>query len=231
MPGSTKDAIFTPGYGGTYNIIERRGNLTDAAQTGGGMQACISIPVPPSPPVANPGGPYTGSIGNQVTFNGNGSSDPNGDPLTYSWDFGDASPLGTGATPSHTYSAEGIYTVTLTVNDTTFDSAPVNTTANRSVNPYLIFKRLKYVLARDKLLLRVTTKDKTKKLTMSAAMDGDGDGTYETDLGALVKVRRGVYRRSFKKFSITYGFPPTAVSRVKVTSSMGGTGDEAVVIQ
>ena len=30
--------------------------------------------------------------GQLVTFNGSGSTDPNGDPLTYSWDFGFGSP-------------------------------------------------------------------------------------------------------------------------------------------
>lgn len=34
---------------------------------------------------------------------------------TYSWDFGDGSPLNNTANPSHTYSANGTYTVTLTV--------------------------------------------------------------------------------------------------------------------
>lgn len=37
-------------------------------------------------------------------------------PITsYSWDFGDGSVPGTGATPSHTYTAIGIYTATVTV--------------------------------------------------------------------------------------------------------------------
>jgi PKD repeat protein len=33
---------------------------------------------------------------------------------TYTWDFGDASPTGSGATPTHAYTASGVYTVTLT---------------------------------------------------------------------------------------------------------------------
>ena len=35
--------------------------------------------------------------------------------ITYSWNFGDASALDNGANPSHTYNANGTYTVTLTV--------------------------------------------------------------------------------------------------------------------
>lgn len=43
---------------------------------------------PPSnqPPIANAGGPYTVEEGGSVTLNGSGS-DPNGDPLTFSWDL------------------------------------------------------------------------------------------------------------------------------------------------
>ena len=73
------------------------------------------------PPVANPGGPYTGTTGNAVLFNGSGSSDPDGNNLTYAWDFGD-SHTGTGATPSHAYLSPGTYIVTLVVTD---DGSPV----------------------------------------------------------------------------------------------------------
>jgi len=69
-----------------------------------------------SPPVANAGGPYSGTVGTAVTFNGAGSSDPQRQALTYAWSFGDGS-LGTGVNPSHTYTTLGTYSVTLTVTD------------------------------------------------------------------------------------------------------------------
>lgn len=52
-----------------------------------------------------------------VQFDGTGSSDPDNDPLTYSWSFGDGG-TSTSATPFHTYVSPGSYTATLTVNDT-----------------------------------------------------------------------------------------------------------------
>ncbi|NUO96699.1 MAG: lectin, partial [Nonomuraea sp.] len=51
-----------------------------------------------------------------VTFSAAGSADPEGGALTYAWDFGDGG-TATTANPSHTYTADGTYTATLTVRD------------------------------------------------------------------------------------------------------------------
>ena len=85
-------------------------------------------PTPNNPPVANAGGPYNGTEGLPVQFDGSGSSDTDGDPLTYAWDFGDGS-TGSGVGPTHVYTVPGTYTVTLIVNDGQDDSDPDTTTA------------------------------------------------------------------------------------------------------
>jgi hypothetical protein len=71
------------------------------------------------PPTADPNGPYHGYEGSPVDFDGTGSFDPDGDPLTYDWDWGDGSPvsLDAGPTPSHIYDDNGTYDVCLTVTD------------------------------------------------------------------------------------------------------------------
>ncbi|WP_068920838.1 LamG-like jellyroll fold domain-containing protein [Planobispora rosea] len=50
------------------------------------------------------------------TFDGSGSSDPDGTVESYAWEFGDGT-TGTGATATHTYPAAGDYTVKITVTD------------------------------------------------------------------------------------------------------------------
>ena len=90
--------------------------------------------IPNVPPTADPGGPYTGTAGVAVSFDGTGSSDSDGNIASYAWTFGDGA-SGTGATPSHTYTAAGSYTVTLTVTDNGGASATTTTTATITAEP------------------------------------------------------------------------------------------------
>ena len=74
-------------------------------------------------PVADAGGPYSGSAGQGITLDGSGSSDfdneddtaANDQTLSYTWYFGDGSTdTTTSATVTHTYAVVGTYTATLT---------------------------------------------------------------------------------------------------------------------
>lgn len=93
-----------------------------AAAGAGAAVAAVAVtgdesPPPDRPPVAvftvSPAG--TGMAGlTEYRFDGSGSSDPDNDPLTYAWDFGDGG-VGTGATATHVYGSAGTFTVILTV--------------------------------------------------------------------------------------------------------------------
>lgn len=80
------------------------------------------------PPIADAGGPYQGVEGTTISFDGTGTSDPDGDPVTLSWTFGDGG-TGSGETPSHTYVDDGVFDVTLTAVDPANESDAVTTTA------------------------------------------------------------------------------------------------------
>jgi PKD repeat protein len=102
---------------GSYHVI-----LNVADGLGQGDQEFIDITVlaPNNPPTASPTAtPNSGAAPLQVAFLAN-AVDPEGDPLTYLWNFGDpGSPdnASTIADPIHQFDAPGTYTVRLTVSD------------------------------------------------------------------------------------------------------------------
>ncbi len=66
--------------------------------------------------------PTTGSTGTFIFLDGSTSSDPDGTIVSYSWDFGDSTPVvsgdaGQAGAVYHSYGSDGAYTVTLTVTD------------------------------------------------------------------------------------------------------------------
>ena len=87
-------------------------------------------PTPNQPPTAS----FTSSCTDLAcSFNGTGSTDPDGTIASYAWNWGDATADGSGATANHTYAAAGTYTARLTVTDnngaTGTTTSPVTVTA------------------------------------------------------------------------------------------------------
>src|SRR5207247_11042278 len=80
-------------------------------------QNSVTHPVAPSQPNQPPTAPFTALFRALTCSFTDQSSDPDGTIATWRWDFGDGSAVGTTRHPSHTYSAGGSYTVTLTVPD------------------------------------------------------------------------------------------------------------------
>ncbi|MCK6563057.1 PKD domain-containing protein, partial [bacterium] len=83
------------------------------------------------PPITNAGSDQTVIVNETVQLDGSGSSDPDGDPLTYAWEI-TSKPAGSNATlsdpsivnPTFVADMAGEYSVSLVVNDGTVNSAP-----------------------------------------------------------------------------------------------------------
>ncbi len=69
--------------------------------------------------------PTAGPVPLEVTFDAGGSSDPDGDPVTFRWDFGDgATTQTTEPTVAHTYSEAGSFEATLVAADDRGGASP-----------------------------------------------------------------------------------------------------------
>ncbi|MFA6451056.1 MAG: PKD domain-containing protein, partial [bacterium] len=119
---NTSNPTFTPTINTTYTfqLIVNDGFANSAADT-------VSIRVNKRPD-ADAGANLTAQTGLPVTLDGSGSSDADGDPLTYSWTqiAGPAVAISnpTAVTTTFTPSVPGIYTFQLIVNDGYVDSLP-----------------------------------------------------------------------------------------------------------
>ena len=72
------------------------------------------------PPLVDPGGPYSGDVGQIIVFDASATVDLEGDSLTYAWDFGEGHPPRVADDQpivTHAYSAAGTFNGTLTVCD------------------------------------------------------------------------------------------------------------------
>jgi glucose/arabinose dehydrogenase len=82
----------------------------------GTIKRIVYTPGNASPAAVLGATPRSGRMPLRVQFQASGSTDPDGDALSYEWDFGD----GTGSSerdPEHTYTERGTYTARLTVSD------------------------------------------------------------------------------------------------------------------
>ena len=136
LTGSAPDIIYTPAEnynGGDAFTFRVNDGTVDSSE------ATVTITVNPAndPPVADAGPDQTALQGNVVTLDGSGSSDIDGNSLTYNWTFisvptGSAAALSDPSTVNPTFTADltGTYEVQLIVNDGTIDSAPDTVNVN-----------------------------------------------------------------------------------------------------
>lgn len=126
------NANTQPGWTYGANNAINGGAVTNTALPPTGISGDLDPPAVNQPPAADPGGPYNGTEGIQLAFDGSGSTDPDGTIVAYEWDFGDGN-TGTGPTPTHTYLTSGSFGVVLTVTDDMGDTNTATTTATIAV--------------------------------------------------------------------------------------------------
>ena len=129
---------FTADAEGEYRIVLR---VSDGTATSAASTTKIIASSSNSIPVASAGTDQNIVIGRELILDGTGSSDADGDSLTYDWNF-TSLPTGSNATlssssiaqPTLTPDIAGIYVVTLRVDDGTDESAADSVVINAAQN-------------------------------------------------------------------------------------------------
>lgn len=191
--------------GGNYSV---RLKVNDNKGTGcsSDMTAMnVAINTPPSAVLNTVNVACTGAV---VSFDATGSSDPDGDTLTYTWDFGDGTDKQTGAKVTHVYSKGGTYSVRLTVDDKKGTKrSTVMTTRNITINtpPSAVFNALKLACTGDEI-----------SFDASGSKDADGDSlSYTWNFGD------GTDEKSGTNVSHVYGKGGTYSVRLTVDDKKG----------
>ena len=170
------------------------------------------------PPLASASAnPINGNAPLVVTLDGSVSSDPDGDPLTYTWSFGDGQ-AGAGAIVSHTYEQSGSFDATLTVDDGRGASA--STTIRIEVGSMANAPPIAFASA--------STNSGTLPLTVtfdaSGSSDPDGDPlSYSWDFG-------NGQQGSGVSVAHTYDLAGTFNVHLTVQDGRGGTDTSGITV-
>jgi glucose/arabinose dehydrogenase len=115
-PKSVADLEVSPD-GILYYLLYSRSTEEEGYVTDGAVYKIQFASANRTPKAVASARPTSGIAPLEVSFDGSGSSDPDGDSLSYTWSFGDESPPTKGATASHTYATNGLFDVQLVVDD------------------------------------------------------------------------------------------------------------------
>jgi parallel beta-helix repeat protein len=133
-PQASAQAEHTYATAGSYTVTATATN--QSALSAGATQAVTVSAAPAAPTARLAVTPTSGSAPLAVSADAAASTDPQGQALTYSFDFGDGSPVvGPQTSPqaNHTYVSAGSYTVTVTVRNTSGLTSPATGNVTVSV--------------------------------------------------------------------------------------------------
>jgi uncharacterized membrane protein/PKD repeat protein len=205
--------------GGTYTLNATADSLSSNATASAAATVTFVIPEN-QPPIVNAGPDQMVNVGHTVQFSGS-ASDPDGDALaTIQWNFGDNTTATGSLTPSHVYTAAGVYTVVLTVTDSRGGTAADSLTV--TVNTIVPVNRPPVVDAGPNQTVKVGD---TVQFTGSAS-DPDGD--------ALATIQWNFGDNTTATGSLTPSHIYTAVGVytvvLSVTDSRGATGSDSLTV-
>ena len=138
-----------------------------------------------SPPVADPGGPYSGMEGQAITLDGSGSADSDGSISLYEWDvegdgvydYSSASPL-----QGHTYTQQGTYSINLRVTDNLGATSGAVTTATIADSLPVAGFSASPVSGITPLTVNFTDDSTGYAQPLSYAWDFDNNGTIDSSV-------------------------------------------------
>jgi hypothetical protein len=206
------NGLFTAGVtSGTFNNTVR---ASTALVGGGSVSGFATVTVRGIDPIADAGGPYTGSETGLIYLVGTGS-DPNGETVTFAWDL-DNDGLYDDSTlqnPSTSFPDNGTYTVGLRVTNqsgrSSTDTASITVT---NLNPTIVSVTGTAAINEGAgTLLTITATDPAGvNDPLSYSFDCQNDGTYE------------IVPQASNQATCTYGDNGTFTVNVQVTDGDGG---------
>jgi PKD repeat protein len=209
--GTTSNALAPPSHTyatpGTYTVTMTTTDPNGTADPNPPTRTIV-VQAPtagfqsPAGTITAPAGNVTITAGQSVTFTGT-AADPDAEPVTVLWNFGDGASSTVLAPPAHTYATPGVYTVSLTATDSTGLSDPNPPTRTITIQAPVMNGAPAGVITAPAGNVTITAGQSVSFAGTASDPDGDmvtvlwslGDGTTSTLLtpGSHAYVAAGTY--------------------------------------